>query len=135
MYYNILKKFFNYIIDENSDDFNRINCVKIKSYDKKTTETIVLNNCIQIWANPKRVDLSLLFSNVAKNSTEKEKLINKFQKMFSDVEFEYNYQKYEKIEFIYNLLLKPVCIKDLYNEENELKQEEFKNEYNITADF
>lgn len=47
----------------------------------------------------------------------------------------YYCKKYEEIEFVYYLLIQPVCKKYLYRGENELKLEDSKEEYNIKANF
>lgn len=69
-------------------------------------------------------ELSFLIINII----QKEHL--KYQHIFDDY-----YKKYEEIEFIYNLIMQPVCIKYLYNEENELQLEESNEKYNITTNF
>ena len=57
------------------------------------------------------------------------------QQLYDQSIFKYFYKKYEEIEFIYDMNRNPICIKDLYKEENELKLDDFKEEYNITTDF
>ena len=82
------------VIDESSNTFTNSNVVRIENKDKKVFEHVVLNKCVQMWATPKSIDLNLLFSGSKESS---EKLCQKFQKIFSEVNFEYNYQNTFKL--------------------------------------
>lgn len=49
--------------------------------------------------------------------------------------FEYYYNQYKELEYIYDFSNKPICIKCLYDGENEIKLENSNEEYKVTKEF
>lgn len=76
-----------------------------------------------------------------KNTEETNELVSSIidiiqkKQLYEQLIIEQYFKMYKEIEFVYDILLEPVCIKDLYNEENEIKPDECDEEYSITTDF
>ena len=92
-------------------------------------------------ANIKRKTLVNVKSEISEFTKEtkelKSSIINIIEKqqLYNRSTFEYFLKKYEEIEFIYDLNVKPICIRDLYNGENKLQFEDSNEKYKISSEF
>lgn len=85
-----------------------------------------------------KIDMINIQQELLKFTKDKNQLIYSIidiiqEKLLYDLSwFEYFYLEYEKIEFIYNIFKKPVCIKEIFHETRPVI---CNNEFNITSDF